>query len=344
MNRPSDRLSSKGLLPRMHARPRRDGLTTYRYTTIHGKHINLGTDRLAAIQHVLDMLKLGDNAGTIARLWNQYQQTPAWRSLTPRTQADYCTYSVPLLRVFGAVKAANINGPMVAQYLRVERGQAPVRANREISLLGNLISLAIDRGEAERNPCRGGQVRRNTERPRTTLPQTADIAALVELANAKGGQWRVIVMAAEFAALTGSRQCELLTLHWPQFGEDEVRLRRAKQRGGAERIEQITVSPALLALRTRLQAVAHHPAMGVVFPNRHGNVYTTMGFGAMWRQLRAESLAQRLIERPYTFHDLRAYYATQHKLSTGQLPDMHASNVTTARVYERSRTAKRDSL
>jgi len=344
MNRPRDRLSTKGLLPRMHARPRKDGLTTYRYTTIAGKHINLGTDRMAACQRVLDTLKIGEDMGTVRRLWEQYQQTPGWRDLAPRSQADYKAQSVPLLGVFGTMQAKAITAPMVAQYLRVERGNAPVRANREVSLLGNLIALAIERGEAEHNPCKGGQVKRNKERPRTTLPALGGIAALVELANAKGGQWKVIVMAAQFAALTGSRQCELLTLHWPQFSADVVRLRRAKQRGGAEKIEQITVSPALLDLRTRLQDVAHNRAMGVVFPNRHGNAYTVNGFATMWCRLRDEALAKGVILESHTFHDLRAHYATQYKISTGQLPDMHANVVTTAKVYERSRVSKRDSL
>lgn len=42
----------------------------------------------------------------------------------------------------------------MAQYLRIERKDTPVRANREVALLSNLINLAIERGEAEANPCR----------------------------------------------------------------------------------------------------------------------------------------------------------------------------------------------
>jgi hypothetical protein len=71
----------------------------------------------------------------------------------------------------------------------------------------------------------------------------------VKFAKAKGGQWIVITMAAEFAALSGSRQIELLPWHWPHFGPDEVRLRRAMQRKGIEKVGRVTVSPALLQLR-----------------------------------------------------------------------------------------------
>ena len=111
--------------------------------------------------------------------------SPAWTSLKERTRADYTDYSVPLLDVFGDVHASVITAPDVARYLRVERADAPVRANRKIALLGDLIALAIERGEATANPCRGGQVPRNKERPRTSAPEREEIESLVAFANIK---------------------------------------------------------------------------------------------------------------------------------------------------------------
>lgn len=345
MNRPRDRASAAGLLPRMEARPWSDGKTiTYRYHPVGGKPINLGTDKAAAVRLVAELSGQADDGGTINRLWQQYQQTPEWRSLKERTQADYADYSVKLLAVFGDVPAAAITAPDVSRYLRVERAEAPVRANREVALLGNLIALAIQRGEAEHNPCRGGQVPRNKERPRTVAPEAADIQALVLYAEGKGGQWRIITMGAEFAALAGPRQMEFLPLYWTHFGTDEVRLRRGKQRKGVEKIERVKVSPALLALRDRLQAVARDGKVGVVFPNRQGNAYTSSGFAAMWGKLMREAMAAGVINKRFTFHDLRAYYTTQHQEQTGALPNLHASPATTAKVYERSGVAKRNAL
>lgn len=345
MNRPRDRASAAGLLPRMEARPWRDGKTvTYRYHPFDGKPIRLGTDRAAAIRKVAAMIGKADDTGTIGKLWEQYQGTADWMGLGERTRADYTVYSGPLLAVFADMLASDLTAPDVSRYLRVERKKAPIRANREVALLGNLVSLAIERGEAEHNPCRGGQVKRNKERPRTEAPQRSGIDALAAHADQKGGQWRVIVMAAEFAALAGSRQAELLPLHWPQFSIDEVRLRRAKQRPGVEKVERVAVSPALLALRGRLQAIATNPTLGAVFPNRQGNPYTSAGFASMWGKLMREAIAEKVIDRRFTFHDLRAYYTTEHKATTGGLPDLHASPTTTARVYERSKVSRRNSL
>lgn len=345
MNRPRDRASAAGLLPRMEARPWKDGKTvTYRFHPFDGPPINLGTDKAAAVRKVADMTGRVDDAGTIARLWQQFQDGIAWADLTDRTRADYQAYSVHVLRVFGSTPAADITPPDVARYLRKERAAAPVRANREVSLLGSLIGLAIERGEAVANPCRGRMVKRNKERPRTAAPELADIAALVAFAATKGPQWGIVVMAAEFAALAGSRQVEMLGLHWPQFSADEVRLRRAKQRAGAEKVEKVAVSQALLALRGRLQAVAKNATLGAVFPNRQGNPYTSAGFAAMWGKLMREAMQKAVIAKRFTFHDLRAHYTTRHMEQTGSLPSLHASQATTARVYDRSKASKRNAL
>ena len=362
MNRPRDRRSAAGLLQRMEARPWKDGKTvTYRYHPMGAAPINLGTDKAEAVRKVALMIGQATDEGTITALWEHYKTSPDWVALSERSHSDYSDYSdysVELLRVFGTTAAAEITAPMVARYLRVERKRAPVRANREVSLLGTLISLAIERGEATHNPCRGGQVKRNKERPRTVAPESADISALVSFAAGRGElrttakgklidttkQWRIVTMAAEFAALVGSRQMEFLKLHWPSFGIEEVQLRRGKQRGGTEKVERITVSPALLELRGRLQSIATHPTLGAVFPNRQGNPYTSAGFASMWQKLIRAALAAGAISKRFTFHDLRAYYTTQHKETTGVLPDLHASPTTTARVYERSKVAKRHAL
>lgn len=349
--KPRDRETAKGLLPRMEARAWSDGVTvTYRYRPIEGKPINLGTDRLAAMRKVLDLIGVSSDAGTVGRLWEHYKESTYWRELKPRTRSDYEEYSVKLLECFGKMPASEITAPHVAKYLRVFRSDAPVRGNREIALLGNLIGLAIERGEALTNPCRGGQVKRNKERPLDILPDVADIEALVSFAaerdaavKTKIGRSVLVMMAAEFAALTGARQAEFLPLAWPAFDEAEVRIERAKQRLGVRKVDRIAVSPALAALRARLLAFQTSP-MGAVFPTRRGNPYTADGFRAMWQKLMTAAVEAGEVRERFNFHALRAYYATQHKVDTGTLPDMHASPTTTAKIYERSKTGRRKSL
>jgi integrase len=197
--------------------------------------------------------------------------------------------------------------------------------------------------EATHNPCRGGQVRRNPERPRQNAPAAGQIEALARFAATRG-RWALIARAARFAALTGARQAELLPLHWPAWDDDEVRLDRAKQRKGVKLVERVASSPALAALRAELQATAADGRLGAVFGNRHGNAYTSAGFAAMWGKLMRAAVAAGVVTQRFAFHDLRSYYVTQHKALAGALPEMHASPTTTARVYERSKVARRNAL
>ena len=76
-----------------------------------------------AIRKVLDLSGESSDHGTITALWREYQESRTWKELAKRT--------------------------------------APVRANREIAVLSNLMELAIRRGMLDVNPCR--QIRRNKE-------------------------------------------------------------------------------------------------------------------------------------------------------------------------------------
>jgi hypothetical protein len=96
-----------------------------------------------------------------------------------------------------------------------------------------------------------------------------------------GGQWRVVTRAAEFAALAGSRQVEFLGLHWSRIRNTEIRLMRAKQRAGVEKVEKVEISPALADLLAWRRMVARDDSLSAVYPNRHRNPYAGDGFASM---------------------------------------------------------------
>ena len=215
MGRRRERASGFGLLPRMEARPRKDGKVTYRYRPVDGKPVNLGTDRDEAIRQVLGVNAQATNQGTIRSLWGLYQQTPKWAELKERTKSDYQAYSVKLLEVMGDVPAGIIRPTDIARYLRVERAEAPVRGNREVALLSNLMNVAIERGEIDSNPCK--QVKKNSEKARTEAPEPAELRAFLDWLFRGGPARRMLALMAEFAALAGSRRAEFLDLQTPQI-------------------------------------------------------------------------------------------------------------------------------
>lgn len=344
MGRRRERASGFGLLPRMEARPRKDGKITYRYHPVGGKPVNLGTDRDEAIRKVLGVNAEAHHQGTVRELWGLYQKTQKWLDLKPRTQADYQQYSIKLLEVMGDAPAAVIRPTDIARYLRVERADAPVRGNREIALLSNLMTLAIERGEIDANPCK--QVKKNSERPRTEAPEPAELQAFLEWLSRSGPARRILALMAEFAALAGSRRVEFLDLQTPQIGLQAgvIRLMRAKQHGGTKKIENILMGPAMENLAKRLLALPRPDTSLHVFINQHGNPLTDAAFTSGWQRAMVDALEEGVIQRRFTFHDLRAYYTTQFKEQHGTLPELHANTATTARVYDRSKIAKRASL
>lgn len=340
--RQRDRHSGLGLLPRMQARPRADGLTTYRFKPINGPWINLGTDKTEAIKRALELNNESPDRGTINHLWALYQDSADWKALSDASRTDYTQSSKQLLKRFGMAAPADITPQVCARYLRVERSTASVRANREMALLSNLMNVAVERGDLLANPCK--QVRRNKERPRKTAPEPATLVAFLEWARKRPGQAQVLAGMAEFAALAGNRRIEFRTLSWAQVGETEVRLIRGKQRDGNVVVEVVAISPALQSLLDRMRALAKDDRLGAVFPNQSGNAYTDSGFKGMWNKLVVAAVAEKAIATRFTFHDLRAYYVTQYKQQRGALPDLHANPGTTARIYDRSKTINRAGL
>lgn len=347
MSRPRDRFSGLGLLANMEARPRKDGLVTYRLKVRAqggepARTINLGTDRAAAMRRALDLTARAPDEGTWGQLWRVYSAGADFQALAEGTQVRYRECWVQLAKVFEHGRVVATRPADVARYLRVERAAAPVVANREVAVLSNLANLAVERGDIDRNPCK--EVRRNKERPRTRLVESAELEAFVAWALNQGPSAVVLVSMAQFAALTGSRRVEFLQLHWPAVDEHVIRLRRAKQHG-AERRELLGVSEALQQVMDRVQTLPGYNPMGAVFrAPRTGNPYAEQGFKAMWSRLMAKALAEKVVPARFTFHDLRAHYTTYFKLRFGALPELHANPATTKAVYERSRVSRREAL
>lgn len=328
----------------MEARPRKDGKVTYRYHPVGGKPINLGTDRDEAIRQVLGVAAELQSMGTVRELWSLYKKTAKWSELKPRTQSDYEQYSVNLLEVMGDVAAAAIRPADIARYLRVERADAPVRGNREVALLSNLMNVAIERGDIDANPCK--QVKKNSERPRTEAPDPGELSAFLDWLFRSGPHNRTLALMAEFAALAGSRRVEFLDLQVPQIDLQAkvIRLMRAKQHLGAMKAETISMGPAMENLARRLVGLERPANSLQVFNNTKGNPMTESNFLSGWQRAMVTALKEGVITRRFTFHDLRAYYTTQHKEKYGSLPELHANEATTARVYDRSKVSKRTSL
>ena len=173
--------------------------------------------------------------------------------------------------------------------------------------------------------------------PRTEAPEASLLEGLLDWMSKQTTQRQLIGMAAEYASLAGNRKCEFLNLTWPQVDRAarQIRVFRAKQRGKKREtiVEVIAISDDLEQLIKRIEAL------------RDGNMYSAKGFQSIWQRSIQDAIEEKVLTagNRFTFHDLRAYYATKHKRDRGVLPDMHANRETTARVYDRNKEVFRSS-
>lgn len=352
MGRPRTGAAGKGLLDRMQARVWSDGKTvSYRYLPVGDKPIALGTDRIAAIRKVLDLLGNTSHQGTLLWVWEKFtdeQASPRWKKLTDGSRLDYQQAWKQIEKSFGKMQISHIDSTMVARYVHIERGVSPKRANTEKALLSNLFGHGIKLGACTVNATIG--VEPHQLEARTEAPAEALLAKFLSWLMMQTPQRRIIGMAAEYASLAGNRKVEFLLLTWPQIDRKAgvIRTIRAKQRGKKREqiVEAVQIGPHLDALLTRLEAVRPDRECLYVFPTRDNNQYTSRGFMTLWQRCILEAIKQEVLttENRFTFHDLRAYYASKHKRDRGTLPDLHANPETTARVYDRNKEVGRESF
>lgn len=370
MGRPRDRASAEGLLPRMEARPWKDGKTvSYRYHPVGKKPIALGTDKHAALRKVLDITGQRDSMGTLNWVWEQYTATgkkTRWWKHTDGTRADYLLAWKQISDRLGEMLMTEIDSTVVARYVHIERADAPRRADIEKALLSNLFGHAIKLGVCKVNSTIG--VEPHGSEARTEAPDPEVLKAFLEWVARQTPQRRIIGMGAEYASLAGNRKVEFLDLCWPQVSRavpdlrveilagrtagslGDIRVKRAKQRGKkrGEVIEVIEISPQLDALLDRLEALREERGVDClyVFPTRDNNAYTARGFKTLWQRCMLQAIEEKVIpaESRFTFHDLRSYYATVHKKATGDLPDMHKNKEVTARIYDRNKEVPRKAI
>jgi len=353
MGRPRTSEAGKGLLDRMQARVWADGKkVTYRYLPVGGKPITLGTDKMKAIRHVVELLGGTKDMGTMQWIWDKFTDAdkPAtrWKNLADSSKEDYRQAWKQIAKTFGKVQASTIDTNMVARYVHIERESATKRANTEKALLSLLFGYGIRLGVCTVNATIG--VEPHQMEPRNEAPDSEILAKFLDWLTKQTPQRRIIGMAAEYCSLAGSRKVEFLPLTWPQVDRKAggIRTFRAKQRGKKRQtiVEVVSIGPDLGALLDRLEAIRPNRECLYVFPTRDGNQYSARGFKTLWQRCVLKAIEEKILtaDNRFTFHDLRAFYATKHKKERGELPDLHANKATTARVYDRNKEVGRDSF
>ena len=305
------RKSNLHLPPRMYQKH-----GAYYYVTKSNKWIRLSDNLAQAKAKWIELEGEVPQTDTVAALIERYLQEVAPKK-APRTYRDNLTEAKTLLAVFGSMRPGDVRPMHVAQYLDVRGKKAPVRANREKSLLSHVFSMAMRWGVVDSNPCRG--VARNTEKGRDRYINDAEFMAVKQIA----GDFIATVM--DFAYLTALRKGDIFALRLEQITAEGIYIKQGKT--GMKQIFEWT--PTLREVIARARALPR-PIRGLyLFCTRRGQPYTDAGFKAMWNRIQvkwAESGGER-----FTFHDIRAKSLTDAKQQglDAQALAGHASSATT---------------
>lgn len=236
--------------------------------------------------------------GTLGALIQRYMIEIAPKK-SPRTYQDNQQEATNLLKVFSQVAIAAVRPMHIARYLDVRGVKAPVRANREISLLSHVFSYGMRWGMVDLNPCIG--VAKHAEKGRDRYVTDAEFEGVKKLASP------LIAALMDFAYLTALRKGDILSLRLDQIGDEGITIKQAKT--GAKQLYEWT--SGLREVVERARKINPVVRGFCLFCNRRGQPYTDAGIKAMWNRVQikwADAGGQR-----FTFHDIRAKALTDAK-------------------------------
>ena len=243
-----------------------------------------------------------------------------------RTQLDYIEYCKRLKYAFAHMLPDDINIDHLYAYH--EARAAPVRANREITVLGNIYRYAIRWRSATVNPVSGFLYAE--ERPRERLVSSAERRKFALHCP----DWLRGYLALKY--LTGRRQGELLTLGLFSEQRDGIVFRILKKRRKRELV--IEWSPRLRRIWEWLKKQRRPKSSLMLFHGERAAVKKN-GFGSAWQRAMKSYVAaggERFQE-----HDIRAATASA-AASDGRAQELmdHEDARTTRRVYRRAQVSK----
>lgn len=268
--------------------------------------------------------KHGDRPDTFGELAAAYFASKTFKSLAPRTRADYMDSYEALSPVFAEAPLAQFRPAHMAQYL--EQRPAKVRGNREVSLVSAIWNWGRTQGKTDLpNPCAG--IRKNKETGRDVYVTDEELALEWAVAS-----WP-LQDALDLHYLTGQRVADVLKGSLTDIRDDALPVRQGK-----------TQKPLMLDL--------HHPdgslsELGAVIERIRGRQFKpgTVVSLALVRDERGQRMTYSALEQRHTrarkkagvafqLRDLRAKHGTDREALQGTLAARKALGHSTMAMTE----------
>lgn len=253
---------------------------------------------------------------------------------SPRTQKDILLMLKPLRAGFDAAPISAVTPHIVAKYRDARSQEAPVRANREMSLLSTVWNHAREWGYTEKeNPCRG--VRKNKEKPRDFYADDQVWKAVYkqgcpELKN-----------AMDIAYLTGQRPADVLKMKFSHINNNALEVSQNKTTKKLRILLTIEDKPTeLLTVINRIKSAGGEALSDYMVCNARGDALTTQTLRLRFNK--AKGLAKAIADDElagkielFQFRDTRSKAASELPLEHASRLLGHSKKEITQKVYRR---------
>jgi integrase len=263
------------------------------------------------------------NAPTVAQLADRYieKHLPKKRPLSARDdQAMLKGWVIP---AFGSKKVAAVRpSDIEALHAKITEAGKKTRANRVVTLVSTMLSLAVKWEMIDRNVARGAW-QRNLETRRKRYLSPVEIARLTAaLAECPSQQ---AADAIRLLLLTGARKTEVTAARWEQF---DLAAGTWLKPGATTKQRADHFVPLSAPALQLLSAIGPKP-QGYLFPGRDGNGY--LDIRSSWEAVRKTAGLEDV-----RLHDLRHSFASILVSAGASLPLIgallgHSNPSTTAR-------------
>ncbi|MGQ3671941.1 tyrosine-type recombinase/integrase [Xanthobacter sp. TB0136] len=271
-----------------------------------------GDPRFVEAYNRLTKIRASTTQPIFQTLIDLYLDSEEFQRLAPRTQADYRRIIFDrennIAKKFGSMPLSAFS----LKYRHETRGifkvwrDALAKSSRRQAdyawvVLARIISVALDRGKVDSNPCeRGGRIYR--------ADRSGNVWTTDDEARFTAAAPTHLILPFMMALWTGQRQGDLLALTWSAYDGQHIRLRQGKT--GVR-----VIIPVGAPLKSLMDSTPRKSTS--ILTTAAGRPWTPDGFRVSWRKACAKAGITDL-----TFHDLRGTAVTRLALAGCTVPEI----------------------
>jgi len=274
---------------------------SYYFVDHKGKWHNLGKVYVKAMAQYAQITDPDKICRTIGDLLDRYLIEIA-PTKSERTLKDNMSEAKKLREALGHIQIDQLTTQLVYQYLDARGKKAPVRANREMSLLSSCYTKAIRWGYTTENPCKG--VEKHKEKPRNRYVENWEYLAFRGFADP------LIASLMDFIYLTGLRISDVVKIKLTDLKDDGIHVQPGKTQNTTGKKLIIEWTPLLSEAVQNIRNLKR-PVTGLyLFVTRRGQPYSYSGIVSIWGRQMDKAVEQNIIKERFNRHDLRAKAAS----------------------------------